>query len=217
MNELSTINSAISSLEVAEMVEKTHAKLIRDIRRYTTQLAEAKIGSGVYWKESTYADANGQSRTCYLVSKLGCEFIAHKTTGTKGTAFTARYINRFHEMEDAIKSRNEIAATVIPEKSPSLLPKASDWYKDNKEHLDWICANEKGMTVSRIYHIILKKCSMLYDMTAAEELYNKERGFYPKYPFDVVVYFPQLTEIADKMIHRMEIVIRARQKIGMEG
>ena len=36
----------------------------------------------------------------FLVTKKGCEFIAHKMTGQKGTEFTARYINRFHEMEE---------------------------------------------------------------------------------------------------------------------
>lgn len=35
-----------------------------------------------------------------MSQKKGCEFIAHKMTGQKGTEFTARYINRFHEMED---------------------------------------------------------------------------------------------------------------------
>jgi hypothetical protein len=39
---------------------------------------------------------------CYLVTKKGCEFIAHKLTGQKGTEFTAWYINRFHEMEDEL-------------------------------------------------------------------------------------------------------------------
>lgn len=35
---------------------------------------------------------------------MGCEFIAHKLTGVKGTEFTAKYINRFHEMEDTIQN-----------------------------------------------------------------------------------------------------------------
>lgn len=43
-------------------------------------------------------------------NQKGCEFIAHKLTGTKGTIFTARYINRFHEMEDTIKG-NAVAGT----------------------------------------------------------------------------------------------------------
>lgn len=49
---------------------------------------------------------------CYRITKKGCEFIAHKMTGQKGTEFTARYINRFHEMQD-IHSEQE-AETELP-------------------------------------------------------------------------------------------------------
>ena len=48
-----------------------------------------------------------KKRLCYRITKKGCEFIAHKLTGTKGTIFTARYINRFHEMEDILKGQQE--------------------------------------------------------------------------------------------------------------
>lgn len=96
--------STITSIEVAEMVGKEHSKLLRDIRNYEGQLAEAKIGSGGFFSESTYKDSNNQSRPCYLVTKKGCEFIANKLTGLKGTEFTARYINRFHEMEQQIRT-----------------------------------------------------------------------------------------------------------------
>lgn len=97
------IEQTISSIEVAEMVGKEHNKLLRDIRTYIEQLAESKIGQGDFFKESTYKDANNQSRPCYNVTKKGCEFIAHKLTGVKGTEFTAKYINRFHDMEDTIR------------------------------------------------------------------------------------------------------------------
>lgn len=96
------IERTLTSMEVAEMVEKDHSKLLRDIRAYSEQLAEAKIGLGDFFTESTYQDANNQTRPCYNITKKGCEFIAHKLTGVKGTAFTAKYINRFHDMEDAI-------------------------------------------------------------------------------------------------------------------
>lgn len=94
---------AITSIEVAEMVGKEHSKLLKDIRRYGDQLAEAKIGLGEFFEESSYKDANNQNRPCYLVTKKGCEFIAHKLTGVKGTEFTAKYINRFHDMEESIQ------------------------------------------------------------------------------------------------------------------
>ena len=100
----------ITSLEVAKMVEKEHSNLMKDIRRYIQKSAEVKIDLGGFFIESTYLDANNQSRPCYGVTKKGCEFIASKLTGAKGVAFTARYINRFHDMEDYIKqSGNKIS------------------------------------------------------------------------------------------------------------
>ena len=71
-------NYALNSREVAEMVDKKHTDLLRDIRRYVGQLAESNIALGDFFTESTYLDTNGQSRPCYLVTKKGCEFIAHR-------------------------------------------------------------------------------------------------------------------------------------------
>ena len=97
MNDLT--RTTITSIEAAEWCGKTHNDLLKDIRRYVGQLAEGKISHGDFFKETTYQDVNNQTRPCFLVTKKGCEFIAHKMTGQKGTEFTARYINRFHEME----------------------------------------------------------------------------------------------------------------------
>lgn len=96
------LERTLDSREVAKMVEKTHANLLKDIRGYINQLAEVNFHSGDFFTENTYLDANSQLRPCYLITKKGCEFIAHKLTGIKGTIFTARYINRFHEMEDML-------------------------------------------------------------------------------------------------------------------
>ena len=96
--------TTITSLEVAEMVNKKHSELLKDIRRYREQLNEVNIPLVDFFRESTYIDAKGESRPCYLVTKKGCEFIAHKLTGVKGTAFTARYIERFHQMQHVIEN-----------------------------------------------------------------------------------------------------------------
>ena len=112
--------SYIDSREVAEMVEKTHTNLLRDIKRYCNQMEKAneesqageiKIDFTEFFKESSYKDSQNKTNPCYNITKKGCEFIAHKLTGTKGTAFTARYINRFHEME------SQLAAVGIPEET----------------------------------------------------------------------------------------------------
>lgn len=94
----------ISSREVAAMVEKPHNDLLKDIRRYIDFLGEGDFPPADYFKEDCYTDAQGKTRICYLVSKKGCEFIAHKLTGQKGAIFTAKYIERFHEMQDRISN-----------------------------------------------------------------------------------------------------------------
>lgn len=102
MNEI--MQKYIESREVAGMVGKAHNKLMRDIRYYIEQLSQSKIGHGDFFVESSYKDANNQTRPCYNITKKGCEFIAHKLTGYRGIEFTAKYINRFHEMEDKIQN-----------------------------------------------------------------------------------------------------------------
>ena len=106
------IEQTISSTEVAEMVDKRHTDLMRDIRRYCEQLGESKIALTDFFTESTHRTTQNKEMPCYNVTKKGCEFIAHKLTGIKGTEFTAKYINRFHDMEDTIR-------TGIPQKKSS--------------------------------------------------------------------------------------------------
>ncbi len=97
------IEQTLTSLEVAEMIGKEHKNLLRDIDRYCNQLNKLKIELVDFFQESTYIDGKGEERPCYKITKKGCEFVVHKLTGIKGTEFTIKYINRFHNMEEAIK------------------------------------------------------------------------------------------------------------------
>lgn len=101
------IEQTLDIREVAEMIGKEHHKLLRDIRRYIEQLGESKIGFTDFFGESTYQTEQNKEMPCYRITKKGCEFIAHKLTGTKGTAFTARYINRFHEMQELLSGQEQ--------------------------------------------------------------------------------------------------------------
>lgn len=108
------IEQTIDSREVAEMVGKEHNMLLRDIRRYVKQLGQSKIAQSNFFTESTYKNSQNKEMPCYRITKKGCEFIAHKLTGTKGTIFTARYINRFHEMQDMITGQAAEQEPQIP-------------------------------------------------------------------------------------------------------
>lgn len=90
----------IDSRDVARMIGKRHRDLMRDIRRYISEMAtSAKLRALDFFIESTYEDAKGETRECYLLTKQGCEFVANKLTGRKGTIFTATYVSLFNEYE----------------------------------------------------------------------------------------------------------------------
>lgn len=98
---------ALDSRLVAEMAERDHKELLKDIRRYSDYLYRGKIPSTDFWTASTYTASNGKVNPCYLVTKKGCEFIQHKMTGQKGAVFTARYINAFWDMGEARQKPQE--------------------------------------------------------------------------------------------------------------
>lgn len=110
---IKNLEQYIDSREVAEMVGKEHKNLMRDVRSYVNELGQLKIEPSDFFRENTYQNSQNKTMPCYLITKKGCEFIAHKLTGIKGTEFTARYINWFHEMEDALTIKGEEAERII--------------------------------------------------------------------------------------------------------
>ena len=66
------------------MVGKSHNDLLKDIRRYCDQLGQGKISLTDFFKESTYKTSQNKTQPCYLITKKGCELIAHNSvTGVK--------------------------------------------------------------------------------------------------------------------------------------
>ena len=108
MNELIT-KQTLDSREVAEMVDMEHKLLLRKIygskdrNGYITILSKNQMEPTKYFIESTYIDAQGKERKNCQITKIGCELIAHKITGEKGILFTARYIEKFHAMEEQLQ------------------------------------------------------------------------------------------------------------------
>ena len=108
MNEL-IVKQTLDSREVAEMVDMEHKLLLRKIygskdrNGYITILSKNQMEPTKYFIESTYIDAQGKERKNCQITKIGCELIAHKITGEKGILFTARYIEKFHAMEEQLQ------------------------------------------------------------------------------------------------------------------
>lgn len=120
MNNLS--QNTITTLDVAEMMETDHYKILRKLegdkhrRGYIQILSNSHLGVSDYFRESTYRDSSGKTNRCYEVTKLGCDFLANKSTGEKGIVFTARYVRRFYDMEHRVTAKDyETKATSLGE------------------------------------------------------------------------------------------------------
>lgn len=99
------------------MMEVPHGDLLKKIegrkdrKGYIQILNEGQMSVVDFFYKSSYLDAKGEERPCYEVTRLGCDFLANKSTGEKGVIFTARYVKRFQEMENQVK---KIPAWQIP-------------------------------------------------------------------------------------------------------
>lgn len=119
--------TTITTLEVAEMMEVEHWELLRKLdgrtkkdgshsKGYIEILNDNHLVVVDFFIKSSYLDAKGEERPCYEVTRLGCDFLANKSTGEKGVLFTARYVKRFQEMERGFEEKvYETKATSLGE------------------------------------------------------------------------------------------------------
>lgn len=105
----------VDSREVAEMVEKQHKHLIRDIENYESVILQSpNLDPADYFIKSNYVGGNNKHYKHYLLTKKGCDMVANKMTGAKGTLFTAMYVDAFHKMEEHIKDQSQVNVPQTP-------------------------------------------------------------------------------------------------------
>lgn len=101
--------ATIDSREVAEMLGKEHKQVLEYIKGskkvtgIIPTLESRGLHSSKYFIESQYESGrNKKKNPCYLVTKMGCELLANKQQGEKGILFSAKYVERFNEMEKEV-------------------------------------------------------------------------------------------------------------------
>lgn len=215
----------ISSMEVAKMIEKDHKNLMRDIAKYTKYLEESNndlgqlnfeptslegksnelkiepvkndiINLNEFWMNSTYLDGKGERRPCFSITKKGCEFIAHKCTGQKGVVFTARYINRFHELEEKANKNKLIHVSDKP------APRAITFYKRNLYRIE-LFAKIGEFTKREAIDDMISYVSTRFDMEEATIQYIVDVGEKPRYRLDIFDYFPEIGEFGEEYLKTM--------------
>ena len=101
----------LTSLEVAEMLGKEHKDLLKEIdgRKdgknvgILQVLERGNFPLSNYFIPSTYKSGTREYK-CYEITKMGCHMLGNKLQGEKGILFTAKYVERFNEMEKQLAS-----------------------------------------------------------------------------------------------------------------
>ena len=98
----------IDSREVAKMMGKEHKQLLKDIQGngktvgIIPTLERENFSLSNYFIESSYK-AGTKEYKCYLCTKMGCELLGNKQQGERGILFSAKYVERFNQYEEALK------------------------------------------------------------------------------------------------------------------
>lgn len=83
------------------------------------------------------------------------------------------------------------------------VPLIENWYQRNIGRIERIC---KIVNIPKkvLYHLLLKRLGEKYDLDAAKGIYTETVGVEPKYAMEIVSFFPELGEMADGLLDRIE-------------
>lgn len=141
---MNQIGQTLSSLEVAEMMDTPHKAILQKLEGRTIKgnhkegiieiLGRLNLQPSDFFIKSTYVNSQNKEMPCYDCTRKGCEFLAHKFQGEKGIRFTAAYINRFHEMEQAISQQKVVEQRQEKRELPQWTPEEIVDWKLNDLH-----------------------------------------------------------------------------------
>ena len=102
MENLVLKQKTISSIEISELINKSHADIMLDIRNLLDQgVAECNFALG------TYLDKNNQRRPCYNLTQKGCLILA----SGYDALLREKIINRWEELETKEQPTNLLPQT----------------------------------------------------------------------------------------------------------
>lgn len=83
------------------------------------------------------------------------------------------------------------------------VPLIENWYQRNIGRIERICEIVK-IPKKVLYHLLLKRLGEKYDLNAARGIYIETVGIEPKYAMEIVSFFPELGEMTDGLLDRIE-------------
>ena len=58
-----------------------------------------------YFIPATYISEQSKEQPCFYCTEMGCDMVANKQSGERGTLFTAQYVKAFHAMRSLLLER----------------------------------------------------------------------------------------------------------------
>ena len=120
------------------------------------------------------------------------------------------YFNAREQQVTCEEVEKEAGADIdLIEEKPQV-PLIKGWHNRNKGRLARI-QRRTGFTLTRIYHCILKNVGEKYNLKEANNMYKKCTGKEPEYAMDIIEYFPELAEAADRYLDGVERALSTRR------
>jgi len=177
----------IPSYEVAEMMEKKHWEVLRmldgakDRKGIVEILADNQMVVSKYYIKSQYKDDSGKVNSCYECTKLGCDMLANKMTGEKGTIFTAKYVDKFNQMVENpfLNASKELQAIFMIDRKQQVIESRVGAIEE-KMTVDYeLAENLRTAVNTRAVHLLEGKYSEAYKKLSKKlfsELYRDIKG-----------------------------------------
>lgn len=93
------------SRDVAALIQRPHYIILRTIRAMYKHLGDNNFVCSDYFIPATYISEQGKEQPCYYLTEMGCDMVANKQSGERGTVFTAQYVKAFHAMRALLLER----------------------------------------------------------------------------------------------------------------
>lgn len=140
-----------------------------------------------------------------LMTESGYLMIVKSFTDDLSWEIQRQLVNGYFKVKehDNLSLNNDIPKLPVYHTSDTAIPKNPSFYERNKRRMNQLC-RVANAPLSFLYHNILKRVGEEYDLSAAEKIYEKERGCKPAYPMDMIDYFSDLATFDESYLDRIE-------------
>lgn len=214
MNELQIIRynnvPVITSKQIADAYGKNTKTITKDFNRNKQRYVEGKhyvVLTGQAKRDlinrGQFVSSSAKAKNLYLWTERGALMLAKSiNTDVAWEAYERLVDFYFQKKVENVKAIGSADRTEIQPNQSSRKAPLVGWYGKNIDKLGEIC-KRKNISMKELIHIVLKELSKKYDIRACATIYKRENGYSPAYSTDIISYFPEIEEDADKILENM--------------